>query len=126
MKRIKQSIQNNPNIRIATQDSLATLSYRINELLTNETTISYWHYSLYSTPSESLTDRFCRLDTAKFGKARRGEARRCEAWQARQGRWGEARRGGARRRDWVRRGKAGRGEAAWGGAGRGDVGRGGT
>src|SRR5699024_3082713 len=32
--------QNNPNIRIATQDSLATLSYRINELLTNETTIS--------------------------------------------------------------------------------------
>lgn len=32
--------QNNPNIRIATQDSLATLSYRINELLTNGTTIS--------------------------------------------------------------------------------------
>ncbi len=32
--------QNNPNIRIATQDSLATLSYRINEFLTNETTIS--------------------------------------------------------------------------------------
>lgn len=25
------------------------------------------HYSVYSTPSESLTDRFCRLDTAKFG-----------------------------------------------------------
>lgn len=24
-------------------------------------------YSLYSTPSESLCDRFCRLDTAKFG-----------------------------------------------------------
>lgn len=27
----------------------------------------YW-YSIYSTPSESLTDRFCRLDTEKFGK----------------------------------------------------------
>ena len=26
-----------------------------------------FHYSLYSTPSESLTDRFCRLDTNKFG-----------------------------------------------------------
>lgn len=26
-----------------------------------------WGYSLYSTPSESLCDRFCRLDTAKFG-----------------------------------------------------------
>lgn len=25
------------------------------------------HYSLYATPSESMTDRFCRLDTAKFG-----------------------------------------------------------
>ncbi|MCT7680856.1 MAG: anaerobic ribonucleoside-triphosphate reductase, partial [Lactobacillus crispatus] len=30
----------------------------------------HWHYSLYSTPSESLTDRFCRLDTAKFGKVK--------------------------------------------------------
>ena len=26
----------------------------------------YW-YSIYSTPSESLTDRFCRLDRKKFG-----------------------------------------------------------
>lgn len=26
-----------------------------------------YHFSLYSTPSESLTDRFCRLDTEKFG-----------------------------------------------------------
>lgn len=25
------------------------------------------HVSIYSTPSESLTDRFCRLDTEKFG-----------------------------------------------------------
>lgn len=26
-----------------------------------------YHFSIYSTPSESLTDRFCRLDTEKFG-----------------------------------------------------------
>jgi ribonucleoside-triphosphate reductase len=27
-----------------------------------------YHFSVYSTPAESLTDTFCRLDTAKFGK----------------------------------------------------------
>lgn len=26
-----------------------------------------YHFSVYGTPSESLTDRFCRLDKAKFG-----------------------------------------------------------
>lgn len=26
-----------------------------------------YHFSVYGTPSESLTDRFCRLDTEKFG-----------------------------------------------------------
>ena len=26
-----------------------------------------YHFSVYSTPSERLTDRFCRLDTEKFG-----------------------------------------------------------
>ena len=26
-----------------------------------------YHFSVYSTPSKSLTDRFCRLDTEKFG-----------------------------------------------------------
>lgn len=26
-----------------------------------------WHFSVYSTPSESLTDRFCRLDMIRFG-----------------------------------------------------------
>ncbi|GFZ27692.1 anaerobic ribonucleoside-triphosphate reductase [Lactobacillus corticis] len=31
---------------------------------------NHYHYSLYSTPSESLTDRFCRLDTEKFGKVK--------------------------------------------------------
>ncbi|WP_019795847.1 anaerobic ribonucleoside-triphosphate reductase, partial [Streptococcus sobrinus] len=29
-----------------------------------------YHFSIYSTPSESLTDRFCRLDTEKFGKVK--------------------------------------------------------
>ena len=29
-----------------------------------------YHFSVYSTPSESLTDRFCRLDTQKFGKVK--------------------------------------------------------
>lgn len=27
-----------------------------------------YHFSVYSTPSESLTDRFCQLDTEKFGE----------------------------------------------------------
>lgn len=27
-----------------------------------------YHFSVYSTPSESLTDRFCRLDAEKFGE----------------------------------------------------------
>ncbi|MFL2104927.1 anaerobic ribonucleoside-triphosphate reductase [Desemzia sp. FAM 23991] len=27
-----------------------------------------YHFSVYSTPSESLTDRFCRLDKQKFGE----------------------------------------------------------
>ncbi|MFX3822735.1 anaerobic ribonucleoside-triphosphate reductase, partial [Streptococcus suis] len=26
-----------------------------------------YHFSVYSTPSESLTDRFCSMDTEKFG-----------------------------------------------------------
>ena len=31
------------------------------------TTEGDFYYSIYSTPSESLTDRFCRIDTKKFG-----------------------------------------------------------
>lgn len=31
---------------------------------------SGYHYSVYSTPSESLTDRFCQLDIKKFGKVK--------------------------------------------------------
>ena len=26
-----------------------------------------YHFSVYATPSESLTDRFCRLDLERFG-----------------------------------------------------------
>ena len=33
----------------------------------NWTTEGDFYYSIYSTPSESLTDRFCRMDTKKFG-----------------------------------------------------------
>lgn len=29
-----------------------------------------YHFSVYSTPSESLTDRFCKLDTERFGKVK--------------------------------------------------------
>lgn len=32
-----------------------------------ESSIDGWGYSLYSTPSESLCDRFCRLDVDRFG-----------------------------------------------------------
>lgn len=31
---------------------------------------NHYHYSLYSTPSESLTDRFCHLDKIKFGSVK--------------------------------------------------------
>ena len=31
---------------------------------------SGYHFSVYSTPSESLTDRFCKLDTELFGKVK--------------------------------------------------------
>ena len=31
---------------------------------------NHYHYSLYSTPSESTTDRFCKLDKAKFGSVK--------------------------------------------------------
>lgn len=31
---------------------------------------SGYHFSVYSTPSESLTDRFCQLDIAKFGRVK--------------------------------------------------------
>ncbi|QDH46481.1 putative anaerobic ribonucleotide reductase subunit [Aeromonas phage LAh_9] len=49
--------------------SLAVISYmreRVN--LWKEKSPEGWGYSLYSTPSESLCDRFCRLDVKKFGE----------------------------------------------------------
>ncbi|MDO4912462.1 MAG: anaerobic ribonucleoside-triphosphate reductase [Lactobacillus sp.] len=30
----------------------------------------HYHFSLYSTPSESLTDRFCQLDLKRFGRVK--------------------------------------------------------
>ena len=47
----------------AKEFSLAILSYLKSE-------VSEWpdyHYSLYGTPAESLTDKFCRLDRERFG-----------------------------------------------------------
>lgn len=40
---------------------------RMNERCQIWSKISGYHYSVYSTPSESLTDRFCRMDKEKFG-----------------------------------------------------------
>lgn len=38
------------------------------KVLTEDWSDQYgYHFSVYSTPSESLTDRFCRIDTEKFG-----------------------------------------------------------
>ena len=37
------------------------------ECVNKWTTEGDFYYSIYSTPSESLTDRFCRMDTKKFG-----------------------------------------------------------
>jgi anaerobic ribonucleoside-triphosphate reductase len=39
----------------------------LHEHATAWTAASGYQFSVYSTPSESLTDRFCRLDKAKFG-----------------------------------------------------------
>jgi anaerobic ribonucleoside-triphosphate reductase len=55
--------ESNPEAKDFTVDILRTLHDR-----TQEWSTEYgYQFSVYSTPSESLTDRFCRLDTAKFG-----------------------------------------------------------
>ncbi|TFC21196.1 anaerobic ribonucleoside-triphosphate reductase [Cryobacterium glucosi] len=55
--------ESNPEAKDFTVDILRTLHDR-----TQEWSNEYgYQFSVYSTPSESLTDRFCRLDTAKFG-----------------------------------------------------------
>ncbi|WP_236632757.1 anaerobic ribonucleoside-triphosphate reductase [Bifidobacterium xylocopae] len=41
---------------------------RMNQLCQQWEKAERYHYSVYSTPAESLTDRFCRLDQEKFGK----------------------------------------------------------
>lgn len=55
--------EDNPEAKNFTLDVIAILKERADEW-GNETNI---HFSVYSTPSESLTDRFCRLDHEKFG-----------------------------------------------------------
>ena len=41
---------------------------RLNQLCRQWSKAEGYHYSVYSTPAESLTDRFCRMDQEKFGK----------------------------------------------------------
>lgn len=55
--------ENDPAAKEFTLDVIRSL-HRHAEQWTTE---RGYHVSVYSTPSESLTDRFCRLDKAKFG-----------------------------------------------------------
>jgi anaerobic ribonucleoside-triphosphate reductase len=56
--------ESNPAAKDFTLEILKTLDTH-----TRRWTHEYgYHFSVYATPSESLTDRFCRLDTAKFGR----------------------------------------------------------
>lgn len=55
--------EGNPDAKAFTLDILRTLRDHT-DAWSRETG---YHVSVYSTPSESLTDRFCRLDKAKFG-----------------------------------------------------------
>jgi ribonucleoside-triphosphate reductase len=41
---------------------------RMNELCRQWSAVEGYHYSVYSTPAESLTDRFNRMDREKFGE----------------------------------------------------------
>ena len=58
------------------EDNAEAKEFTLRILRTLNTTAKAWsrHYgywfSVYSTPSESLTDRFCRLDKAKFGSVK--------------------------------------------------------
>lgn len=56
--------EKNPEAKEFTLDILAKLKAQAEEW---SETYGY-HFSVYSTPSESLTDRFCRLDLEKFGE----------------------------------------------------------
>lgn len=57
------SWENNPEAKEFTLDIIRDMKRRVEEWSDQYG----YHFSIYSTPSESLTDRFCRLDTEKFG-----------------------------------------------------------
>ncbi|HFU3715699.1 TPA: anaerobic ribonucleoside-triphosphate reductase [Streptococcus suis] len=49
------------------KDFTVSIIKRMKELAGDWSDQYGYHFSVYSTPSESLTDRFCRMDTDKFG-----------------------------------------------------------
>ena len=55
--------ENNPEAKAFTIEIVK----RMHEDCEDWSKASGYHYSVYSTPSESLTDRFCRMDKEKFG-----------------------------------------------------------
>ncbi|MFM0777095.1 anaerobic ribonucleoside-triphosphate reductase [Streptococcus suis] len=55
--------ENNPEAK----DFTIAIIKRMKELTEAWSDEYGYHFSVYSTPSESLTDRFCRMDTEKFG-----------------------------------------------------------
>ena len=55
--------ENNPEAKEFTLDIIRDMKRRVEEWSDQYG----YHFSIYSTPSESLTDCFCRLDTEKFG-----------------------------------------------------------
>ena len=57
------SWEGNPDAKEFTLDIIRDMKRRVEEWSDQYG----YHFSIYSTPSESLTDRFCRLDTEKFG-----------------------------------------------------------
>lgn len=57
------SWEHNPEAKEFTLDIIRDMKRRVGEWSDQYG----YHFSIYSTPSESLTDRFCRLDTEKFG-----------------------------------------------------------
>ena len=59
----ENSWESNPDAKEFTLDIIRDMKRRVEEWSDQYG----YHFSIYSTPSESLTDRFCRLDTEKFG-----------------------------------------------------------
>ena len=50
------------------KDFALSIVKRMNELCKQWSTAEGYHYSVYSTPAESLTDRFNRMDREKYGE----------------------------------------------------------